>query len=346
MRKVSQETALFHVPYGSQLFGTATPQSDFDYKVVCLPPLDVLMLNRQVKNRVSKPEGKLDSDRMKAGEEESEFIPLQNFFDDFFNGQTYAIEIAMAVLSNQFTALEYEYGSLAVEADALFIGTWMQELVDKYLTKNVQKMVGYAISQSQAYGLKTERYNAYLAVHEKIRLHFFNQEQLLNSTRLDEAPELLEEISKFQYVTRCVIDSGERSEAGIEISGKKFYLSTKWNTLMKSIMGTIESYGTRVKEHTGEPTDWKALSHAIRIVEQIIELTTTGKIEFPRPTAKFLLEVKRGHVPLNEARDYLTKHFNMIDEAVEKSVLREKTPELEEEFTAFKLKILRTYYGV
>lgn len=65
---------------------------------------------------------------------------------------------------------------------------------------------------------------------------------------------------------------------------------------------------TEIVEQRG--FDTKFAMHAIRIVEQGIELLTTGRITFPRPNARFLLDVRNGVVfgpnELNKCVDYIT----------------------------------------
>ena len=40
---------LLRTVYGSHLYGTSTPSSDFDYKVVYLPPLEDVLLGKEKK---------------------------------------------------------------------------------------------------------------------------------------------------------------------------------------------------------------------------------------------------------------------------------------------------------
>lgn len=353
--KIQLETALFQVPFGSHLYGTNTPTSDYDYKIVCLPSFEDLLMNKKLTNRVKKPEGWREGDKMIAGEAEFEFIPLQVYFDQFFEGQTYAVELAFAVLNNMHTTLEYEHGELSIKDDSWRIQSWMSQLVSNFLTRNVQKMVGYAVSQSKQYGLKTERYNAYVKASELIVAverdmagwKGVSKSGSVSLNKVGDNPKLIEELCKLTHIHRDEImnaNGGKETAPAINIGGKQFPLTTTWKTVWLSIDSSIKSYGNRVKDHTGEPTDWKALSHATRIVEQIIELTTTGQITFPRPNAAYLLDMKQGKLTLEEATEYLADKFNKIDSSIESSVLKEKTPELEEEFYQFKLAVLKDYY--
>ena len=61
------ERHLFETPFGSHLYGTATPTSDYDYKVVVLPGFDELIMNGRLTNRVEKPEGWTEDMKMIEG---------------------------------------------------------------------------------------------------------------------------------------------------------------------------------------------------------------------------------------------------------------------------------------
>jgi polyhydroxyalkanoate synthesis regulator phasin len=141
-------------------------------------------------------------------------------------------------------------------------------------------------------------------------------------------------------------NSGSALAPAFEVCGKQYPLTNKITTILKSVDGTLKNYGERVKEYEGEQVDWKALSHAIRITEQILELCGTGKLTFPRPNAQFLLDVKSGKLTLDEATNYLNDAFSKVDDAIATSILQEKTPELTAKFREWKVEVLSNLYGI
>jgi hypothetical protein len=344
--KTDKETQLFRVLTGSHLYGTATETSDFDYKAVCLPKLDDLLLNKQVSNRKEKPEGVKASDKMVAGETETEYLPLQVFFNDFFAGQTYALEVAFAVRNGKFEVnVPYE-----VEANRARWSLMMGELIDGFLTSNVKKMVGYAVSQSKLYGLKTERFTT---LREVLRLLNESQKQWSEEgrqrVRLLDIPETYAEMLKVPHVKEVQIfnaNGGSDLAPALEVCGKQYPLTNQVHTVVKSMEKVLGGYGARVESFEGEGVDWKALSHAIRITEQVLELSATGELRFPRPNAPFLLAVKQGKYSVEEATRYLQERFEQVDQAVMGSVLQEKTPALEQAFEEWKIHVLKGLYNL
>lgn len=324
---------------GSHLYGTNGPESDYDFKVLVLPSFDQLLLGHKVQNYKVKPCGAQES--MKAGEEETEYVPLQVFMNEFFNGQTYALELAFAVLGDNFKT------STESPVTRTVLKELMQELVDKFLTRNVSKMVGYAVSQSQVYGVKTERYETLRKAVEYLT-NCMSSPHFTADTRLSEVDDLFRDsMLELRHVTMEKVEvsaKGSNLVDALVVVGKKFPVTTTLRTMHQSLSKLLESYGDRVKKFEGKSVDWKALHHAVRVTEQALELSREGKLYLPRRNAEFLRAVKVGELELEEVQAYLTKVFNELDEAVDNSVLPERTPELEEEFEQFKLKWLYCLY--
>jgi hypothetical protein len=103
-----------------------------------------------------------------------------------------------------------------------------------------------------------------------------------------------------------------------------------------------ENYGDRAKlAEKNEGIDWKALSHAVRVGREAIELLTTQQITFPLPYADHILEIKQGKLSYatvaNEIEDLLEQvekaslvsnlreepDFNFIDDLVEDTYERQ-----------------------
>lgn len=333
--KMKPESTLFKVLVGSRLYGTHHELSDYDYKAVCLPSLEDILLNKKLVNRKVRPEGLAQGDKMLLGEDETEFLPIQVFFDDFFAGQTYAIELAFAVAQGKGIFADLENNALKH-----FCEQMMRELVSKFSTKSLKKMVGYAIGQSKVYGLKTERFTS---IKEAVSL--IKQQLDLNPNgTLGDDIEFLDKLRQVKFINDGIIHNPIPTPV-IEIVNKQYMLNNKLETVYKSVNNTLQTYGSRVAEYEGDTVDWKALSHAIRITEQVLNFCENRELVFPSKNAKYIQSIKNGEVSLVESTDYLASKFALIDDAVEKSTLPEKTVELEEQFREWKLQILSVLYN-
>jgi hypothetical protein len=349
--KVKKNSTLFTILMGSRMYGTATETSDYDYKSVCLPALDDLLLNLKLVNNKEKPEGMKQTDKMVAGGSETEFLPLQVFLNDFISGQTYALEMVFA-LANGDAVINPNQSPKDQFNDGVFFEDMANTLITRFLTKNMKKMVGYAVSQSKLYGLKTERYTSMKQFAAMIKSYLDLQDSHngihTRDITLLQAETLRANLLTIPHVKSIVIED-EQSEAGhnaVEVCGKRFPLTNKLEYVFDRVNKMLETYGHRVQSNEGEGVDWKALSHAIRITEQVLELCTTKQLIFPRPNADYLLAVKRGEVTLDEATAYLDGAFGKIDEAVANSELQEVTPELQAEFKKWTLTVLHELYDL
>ena len=82
----------------------------------------------------------------------------------------------------------------------------------------------------------------------------------------------------------------------------------------------VNSYANRTKS-ASEGADWKALSHAVRVMDEVYELLTDHHITFPLREAKYIKQIKKGLVPLNSVITYLEKHIQLIDQLIQESTL-------------------------
>ena len=83
-----------------------------------------------------------------------------------------------------------------------------------------------------------------------------------------------------------------------------------------------DNYGNRARmAASNEGIDWKALSHAVRVGEEAIELLKTGMIQFPRPNADFLLSIKKGELQYATVAEYIENVFERLLEAEKESTL-------------------------
>ncbi len=336
----NKETTAFRVLTGSRLYGTATETSDFDYKAVCAPSFDDLLMNRKLTNRKEKPEGVGASDKMLAGETETEYLPLQVFLDDFFSGQTYALEVAFAVLQGKHEVVESD-NFLSQHLEEV-----MTHLVENFLTRDVKKMMGYAVGQAKNYGLKADRHATFQGVYDALEKLMTEQ---VNGQDRTLAQVDLSTVLAFNHVKLSTIKNakgGLEDAPALEVCNKTFPLTNKLLTVMHSLALTLEDYGHRVKQFSGTGADYKALSHAVRIAEQALELVKERKMTFPRPNAVELLAVKNGQRNLDEVLVRFEEMFAELDAAVANSALPERSKELQEKFEAYKLYLLREVYGV
>lgn len=333
---------LFTCQYGSHLYGTNTPTSDVDNKVVYLPTLDDMLLGKKqeiFKVRVDAGGCPVpDHAQMPDGGVETEYIPFQRFCRDFLNGQTYALEVAFAMVAKEQHP------------------TWLDDLVLQFLTCNVSSMVGFAMKQTFDYvhrGVRLQKAKALLVIVDQL-LDQGAAGMLKRFT--GDKPARLDTVVMGQKLLH-VVAGGGRAELGvtvnngkemetIKLNGREYLETTTLLDFHRTLVKLVDSYGHRSVAAGQQEVDRKSLMHAVRVYEQSLELLLTGKIGFPRHNADELLLIKTV-APLEDVKQLLLELEERIEVAQRDSkLLPEKTEELQLHFDQWLLGETRKMYGL
>jgi predicted nucleotidyltransferase len=89
--------------------------------------------------------------------------------------------------------------------------------------------------------------------------------------------------------------------------------------------------------------DTKAAMHAVRLCGEGIELMTTGKITYPRPSAGHLIDIRLGKFSLDGVNKMVSGLIYELEDAMEKSWLRSKPDRAVVNETL--VKVYETFYG-
>lgn len=341
---------LFQVTYGSRLYGTNTPTSDTDLKSVFLPAIDDLLLGRKLgtsKTRVHSDGSPVpDKSSMPDNGVEHEYFPLQTFVRDFVQGQTYALEMAWAVLANGpdghtlQAAREYEL---------------MVELVEKFGNREVYSMVSFAMKQTFDYVKRGERLEQARKLLDVLEFWSATLDDLENmdpgsymkkrlDTVLPEGEKLLHTVAREAGLELGTSVNNNHTFETLKLNGREYLETTDLKQLELAVSKLVSEYGERTNRAAKEVVDYKSLSHAVRVYEQALELLDTGKLTFPRPNANYLRSVKQGLVPLEEVKARLLELDEEVLAKQESSTQRRKTPELVAASEEWLLKKLRQLY--
>lgn len=119
-----------------------------------------------------------------------------------------------------------------------------------------------------------------------------------------------------------VLDNKGKKEKYLFVCGVQHQFNLELDKFIKRIEEKIN------KEYTSQRTidakdgnDWKALSHAIRVLLEIKELLDTGNIQFPLKDKDFLLDIKLGKVEREFIDNFFNKELSNILERVQKNEL-------------------------
>lgn len=301
---------IVQIKFGSHLYGTATPESDLDIKAVYLPLARDILLQR-VGPLLSDSRPKAHGERNTAADTDREAFSLQRYLELLAEGQTVALDMLFAP-------------DWAMIAPPDKIWREVQVLGPQILTRGATAFVRYCRQQANKYGVKGSRVAAArkaLAALEEV------EKKYGGAAKLAVAAEELEKLAaaqEFLAFEDIVQPNGDKIRAFVVCGKKATYTSTVANA--RSIAGhLVDEYGQRaLAAERNEGVDWKALSHAVRVGHEAVELFRTGRIAFPRPEAAHLLDVKRGRVPYAKVAAEIEQLLADVEEAAVKSALPEK----------------------
>lgn len=298
---------IVRIKFGSHLYGTSTPASDLDFKSVFVPDARSILLQR-AKGSMNDHRPKAEREKNYAGEVDEERFSVQRFLALVAEGQTVALDVLFA----PEWAMTGESGQ-----------EWTEIIANRQrlLTRRSAAFLGYARQQANKYGIKGSRV---AAARNSLAL-------------LDAAMEKHGSVAKLQEVEAEVLALAAASEhmAIIEDTtphGQKVYLWDVCNRKMpltasiknaRDIMGRLVSeYGKRaLMAETQQGIDWKALSHAVRVGNQAIELLQTGFVTFPLPNAAHVLSIKRGERLYQDVAAEIEELLIAVEAAAEVSSL-------------------------
>lgn len=303
MRKIVE------IKFGSHLYGTATENSDIDIKSIYIPdPKDIIL--QRVRGSISNKRHKEPGEKNIAGEIDEECFSLQRYLQLLSEGQTVALDMMFSpkqsIICEGFISGEWAY---------------ITENKHKFLSKKSAAFVGYCRQQANKYGIKGSRVAAVrLALDWATSLSNDNEDLRLKDLRLA-IVSLLQEDSEYIGVIYIKQANGDNMPH-LEVCGRKFSYTTKIKEV-KSCLGKImDNYGQRaLSAEAQNGVDWKALSHAVRVANQAIELFKTGFVTFPLVNAKHILDIKLGKLPYQEVANEIENLLIEVEECAINSSL-------------------------
>ena len=121
-----------------------------------------------------------------------------------------------------------------------------------------------------------------------------------------------------------------RKFPAFEILGKKFDHHNTFPHVLQILTRIYKEYGYRARQaKKNNGIDWKALSHALRVMYQGQELLSTGKITLPHSgdNLQLLRDVKQGLKPFDEVSLILEEEMEKLEKLNIESTLQEKVDE-------------------
>jgi len=299
--------------FGSRLYGTATPASDIDIKSVYIPDAKDILLGR-AKGSLSTKRPKGEGEKNYAGEIDEESFSLLKYLGLITEGQTVSLDMLFAPES----------------ACTIYTDEWreLQDNRHRLISKRSVAFIGYCMQQAKKYGIKGSRVAAVrssLDFLKKLNMKGWADHDTgkLGYHSLVIGQFVFMENNEFIKITEQTQQSGTVVRF-LEVCGRKLQYTASLKNAIDVLQALFDEYGARaMMAETNLGVDWKALSHAIRIAEQAIELFNTGSVVFPRPNAIELRDIKLGKIPYKELAERIEDLLPQVEAASAASSLPE-----------------------
>jgi len=264
------------VIFGSRLFGTNTPESDTDF-------VNIFMADsRRLINHLYVPareDGTNKATKNTASDVDDKCYDLRHFIKQALGGQTYVLELLHAPKSCLiFTSFVWDY---------------ILEHREKLQTNIVMPFIGYCRGQAAKYSAKGEKYNELLHVQDACLSYTgsFTQGDHVNlklKSFVDTG--VFEGLTHFSVEPRRGAQAGEMYLYGPDCA---FPLGRSLAEVYPILVNKLNAFGDRAKAAAAaDGTDLKAYYHALRVVWELEEYLTTGRITLPSPRRAELLRVR------------------------------------------------------
>ncbi|MDR3176772.1 MAG: nucleotidyltransferase domain-containing protein [Desulfovibrio sp.] len=315
---------LFLTLFGSALYGTQVPgKSDLDVRGVFLPSLASLVLDKAPEilhfstgdNVRRNCAADMDMDLWSARHWLLKLLPA---------GDTGALDLIFAPSNAE--CILYRHPAL----DAVFASPL--RLMD---TAGGRAYAEYSLGQAKKYGIKGSRIGVLKSVRNWLRE---NCPEPAENERLEACLDaLVNACGDGRYCSSATVRGEERA---LQLCGKLHVASISVRELVRRVEAGMRRYGARAEAaELNEGLDFKALSHALRALDQMEELLETGKIVFPLKNREELIAVKEGKYPWSELEPRILKRLELVDR------LREQANFVGVHDAAFAEKCLLDCYG-
>jgi len=300
MKSVHQ---ILTIQHGSHLYGTSTPASDTDYKGVHLPSGRGILLGR-AEDVIDRGTNNTSS-KNTAEDTDYQSYSLQKFLMMLSKGDTVTTEMLFTPYPEQQDA-------------AMWMDIYNNRM--RFLNRDCKGFVGYCVRQAAKYGIKGSRMSA---VQKLLSFMGGMIASMPLNAYLDDFREFCEREDHMDFVN---IPSPNGSDLWhIECCDRKMPVTVTVAQAIAVYEKVWNEYGARARAAmTNDGIDWKAVSHAVRVARQALELLQTGIITFPRPDAAELLQIKLGQLDYNSYVSPLLEDLVAQVQASD-SILPEKT---------------------
>lgn len=270
---------------GSKLYGTFKEnKSDLDVRFIFVHNKERYLLKTDIdsikENIVSKnKDGKNDENAV-----DFDGWSIHNFFNLLKKGETNAIDLLFSTYNEQNIIYQQKD----------FVKS-LQNNKDKLINKNMKSFTGYAVGQIKKFGIKGQRYEELDSFVKYVQT--IEKKDLSMNEYYEQVKEHIVK-NNYKYIKYEFAPAPRGNKETVweylSVLGKLFSNNVSVSYVYERIEKLYSSFGNRTKTvaKTKTKTDFKALSHSLRIIKECKQLLKTKQITFPLEYSQEIKKIK------------------------------------------------------
>ena len=325
--------------YGSHLYGLNTENSDLDFRGVYIPNIDDVILHK-------------DKDEINEELEITYQPPQPTSADGMCTLAVYIKPRTVKVDVKIFSLQKFIQLCSKADTNALdLLFSWKCDHVEQYITRTqkhgmndicnlivnkdqlintdrLESPITYAFKQATKYGLKGERLKVLQNVLQGAKNFLQEWKDAIVTPQVhhlleDDYYELnINSLIDNKHVKIDELDNKGKLEKYLYVCGVQHQFNLELDKFIKRIEEKInKEYTSQRTKDAADGNDWKALSHAIRVLLEVKQLLEDGTITFPCIENRFLLRIKQGKISREVIDEFFNKELANILEKVQSNEL-------------------------
>jgi len=308
IEKEKNITILYATISGSRLYGTENENSDLDVKFVFAPTKQDVLLKKDISSYTKDTNN--SKEKNTAEDVDMTGHSIYAFFSQLEKSETGAVDVLFSMFREDTIVYEDKEFTDLIKSN-----------YEIFLNKNMKSFIGYALGQTKKFGIKGARYDELDTFVNDFRVDWGTNHDHKLSTRYEEIRKYIKD-KDFKYIKFVMAPANRNTGGGtddqeyISVLGKLFLGTVTVEYFYDRVKKLYDQFGNRTKTIAGttSKTDFKALSHSLRIAQEVQELLETGFIKFPLKDADHIRDIKGGKVQVEQAINEVQDVLAIVDE--------------------------------
>ena len=320
--------------YGSHLYGLNTENSDLDFRGVYIPTLEDIILkkdkdeiNEELEIKIT-PGSEMDEDGdiifnpgfIEKKKVDVKIFSLQKFITLCSKADTNALDLLFSV-NNSYIEQYFSVGGIL----------YLLENRDKLInTDRLESPITYAFRQATKYSIKGERRQVMLDLLKDVNTYLsldttpanVSLSRFMRDFIYKDGTPVINQYIDGKHVKIDILDNKGKEEKYLYVCGVQHQFNLELKRFAQRLEEKInKEYTSQRTKDAADGNDWKALSHALRVLLEVKELLSFGTINFPLKDSQFLLDVKLGKIDRDTVDTFFEFELSTILENVQANKL-------------------------